>query len=409
MRVAVFHNYYALPGGEDVVFELECKTLESMGHTVLPFVVRNSEVFGEASAFQKIGYAWRTPYNREIHREVSQFLKENKADIGHVHNWFPILSPAIYDAHHDCGIPVVQTLHNYRIGCASGTFRREEKSCHDCTPGHTLPSVRHKCYRNSRIGSLSWMRTVNRAWSNGTYTQTVDRYICPSQEVANQHRKMGLPDEKITIIPNGCERPVRESQISHQDSVSDALFVGRLTPEKGTDVAIEAWRILTKLFPPESPPTLRIVGQGPDEERLRTLAENIPGIHFCGQQPRERVTEFLHSTKALIFPSRWAEPFGLGMIEAFSAGCPVIASNCGAPAEIIKDGVQGFHFPVGSAPILSEKLTLLLSDSEMREQMGLAARQHYEANFTPEAHAEQLLSCFEKTLKEHPQSQRASQ
>ncbi|MGE9290601.1 MAG: glycosyltransferase family 4 protein [Puniceicoccales bacterium] len=398
MRIAVFHNYYKLPGGEDVVFELECKSLEERGHTVLPFVVRNSEVFRDAGALKKLHFAWKSADNRDIYRKVTRFLIEQKPDIGHVHNWFPVLSPSVYHAHRNQGIPVVQTLHNYRISCANGTFRRQGQDCHDCRPGRTLPAVRHKCYRDSRIGSLSWMRTVNKAWKNGTYLHKVDQYICPSQVVADQHLQLGLPAEKLTVVHNGSQELPRPSRSVADDFRSDALFIGRLTPEKGADIAIEAWKLLTQNLPNESTPILRIVGQGPDEQRLRSLAATTPNVHFCGQQPRERVAELLHQTKVLIFPSRWPEPFGLGMVEAFAAGCPVIASDCGAPAEIISNGVHGYLFPPGDAAALRDQIALLLHDPSLRDQMGVAARRHYVDHFTPEAHSRALLRCFEKVI-----------
>ena len=255
---------------------------------------------------------------------------------------FPLLSPSIYRAHREAGIPVVQSLHNYRLGCASGSYQRAGKDCSLCTPGNSQPAIRHRCYRNSLIGSYTWKRVMDHNWQNGTFTKAVDHYICPSREVMQQHLQMGLPAERMTVITNACPDAGRRKPARHTTAL-EVLFIGRLVEEKGCATLIQAWLKLDPAIRRKA--TLKIVGQGPELEKLQVQTRTEADIQFTGALPSAAVISLLQQASLLVCPSQWAEPFGLTLIEAMSASVPVIASNVGSIPEIVRNGQNGWLVP----------------------------------------------------------------
>ncbi len=397
MRIALFHNYYKMRGGEDEVFELECRALEACGHEVHVFTVHNDKAFSGRSPFGRAMVAFRAPYNRVSYGSVTEFLKECRPDVGHVHNWFPLLSPAIYQAHKDLGIPVVQTLHNYRMGCAAGTFRREGKTCEDCLHGSRWAAVKNKCYRGSCVGSFAWKRMVDQGWDRGRFTNLVSRYISPSLEVANKHIEMGIERGQISVIPNACEDPSDEGSVDAPPENGGAVFLGRLVKEKGADVAIEAWKKLQERSGCDVP--LEIIGEGPERAALEAQAKGVDSIRFTGRLDHEAAMKKVRDAAMLVFPSRWAEPFGLGVIEAMASGRPVIASNLGAPKELINNNVNGVLVRPDDSRDLADAVESILSERDRLVRMGNAARSEYEQRFQPESHVRDLVTLYESVCQ----------
>jgi len=401
MKIAVFHNYYHLRGGEDVMFELECDALEKAGHTVFPFSMHNTTELTGSSIGVKARTAWQAACNSSSRQRVLDFLQTIKPDISHVHNWFPLLSPSIYSAHLEASVPVVQTLHNYRLGCAAGNYRRGGLDCQLCRPGHSLPAVVNRCYRNSIAGSLAWRRMADHNWRAGTFTKEVTHYIAPSLEIARHHEQMGIPEKMISVIPNACKDPVSIGSTPGAPAIaSGAVYVGRLVREKGVDVLVEAWKGLSSVAPrvQERFPDLVIVGSGPDEARLMEAARSVGNIHFKGHLPRREVDEAISNAGMLVFPSRWAEPFGLGIIEAMALGKPVIASDTGAPPEIVENGLSGILVTPEDSYSLRSAIKTLLENPSKAHKMGREGRKVYEARYRPEIYADNLLCLFNKML-----------
>jgi len=391
MRIALFHNYYQIPGGEDQIFELECRALRELGHEVFPFALRNADQLAQASRLEKARVARDSAHNPRSKEAVQRFLRKNRIDIGHVHNWFPLLSPSIYSAHKKAGVAVVQTLHNYRLGCAKGTFRREGSNCRECLDKSRNAALIHRCYHGSLCGTLAWKHLVDKGWENGVFTQDVDAYLCPSEDVAQAHLRMGLPKPKIHLLPNACEDLAEGEEPRPPMAKGGALYLGRLTSEKGLGTLIDAWEGCHA--------TLRIAGPGGLEaEAFRARARGNKRISFLGKLGRAEVRRELAASAVLVFPSLWREPFGLGIIESMAAGRPVIASDSGAPAQIIADGKTGLLVPPGDSKALREAVQSLLSDPERLEQMGRAARQRYRELYQPISHARALERIYQRLL-----------
>ncbi len=389
MKIALFHNEYTIRGGEERTVEFQAHGLTRAGHQVLRYDVRNRDVFDKPAA--GIGAALRASWNRKSYKQVLDFLHKHRPDVSHVHNWFPLLSPSIHAAHADLGIPLVQSLHNYRMRCAAGTLMREGKRCTLCLDGDTRPAVENRCYRNSKVQTAVWARTMEKGWSSGAFTQTVDAYVAPSRVVAETHERMGLPADRIHVIHHGSEDPLEHYDWAKEAMASQGkggVFVGRLVAEKGLDTLLEAWEGI------DAP--LTVVGTGPEEYRLRERAAAMPQVTMLGELPRTDVLRMMTQAAFLVFPSVWEEPFGLGVVEAMACSRPVIGSRIGAIPEMIYDGVNGRLVQPGDAAELRAAIGQLVSRPEACRQLGASARRVYEDHFRPGNNLHALVTLYEK-------------
>lgn len=399
MKIALFHNSYQTRGGEDSMFELEVAALRATGHVVVTYHVDNTQALGNGDLKAKIVTALNTPHSKPSQTAIEAFLQRERPDVSHVHNWFPLLSPSIYTAHQKAGIPVVQTLHNYRLGCAAATYRRDEQNCTLCSTGNNWAAVKYRCYNNSLLGTITWKRMIDRNWKNGNFTKNVDHYLCPSKEVYQRHLNLGIPKDRLSILPNACPDPQKLPKIAGKSDRLQVCFVGRLVKEKGPHSLLQAWLKLNA--PTRHKGRLTIIGDGPEMPALKALAGEETSIRFCGALKHSQTLQELARSHLLVCPSLWAEPFGLTVIEAMGAGIPVIASKLGGPAEIIEHGTTGYLVPPGDTVALCKALDDLLTSPFKAIQMGRAARASYEAKYTPSAHAQQLLSCYTKVIAAH--------
>ena len=400
MRVALLHNHYHYAGGEDRMVELEQALLESAGCRVDRFTVHNDDVFAQGKPWLAAKSALGAAWNRQSKRRVRAFLAKHRPDLSHVHNWFPLLSPSVYAAHQEMNVPVVQTLHNYRLGCAAATLRRDGHNCELCLGGDRSHAIRHACYRGSKLQSMVWRHTMDRNFSNGVFHHMVDAYIAPSRVVADKHRELGLAPNKLHVIPNACPDPLaREDRTGGGscieppsiDSGRGGVFVGRLTEEKGVDLLLDAWRGI------DAP--LTVVGTGPEEARLRARAVDLKQVVFLGQVPADRVTQIIIDAAVVIFPSQWHEPFGLAVIEAMACGRPVIATDIGGPAEVVEDRRTGLLVPPHEPDALRQAIAALLQDSQTLTEMGRCARNQFLERYTPQVHQKMLANLFETVIQ----------
>jgi len=406
MNIALYHNYYKSPGGEDQIFEIECRALRQRGHQVFPFAVSNGMQMKEQTALQTLQVGWMAPFNTTSFNTVASFLDEVRPDVAHVHNWFPILSPSVYKAYFDRAIPVIQTLHNYRMGCATGNYRYKNQACTDCLTQNRWASVRKSCYQGNPVGSYLWKRVMDQNWKNGTFKHPLLHYICPSVEVYQRHLEMGVPGEKMTIVPNACEDPLAQQQgeyIHEADAETHVIFIGRLVPEKGIQVLLEAWKKLKTEVEPGQEDVLgkahlSIVGDGPDMQLLKDQCRSEHKVHFHGSVKHEVAMRILRSSSVLVFPSLWAEPFGLGIIEAMGAGKAVIASRKGGPADLVEHNESGLLIPEGNTAALVSALRTLLLDRQRCKEMGNRGRRLYQQQYGPAAHALALEKCYAQMM-----------
>jgi glycosyltransferase involved in cell wall biosynthesis len=391
MRILQLHNLYKIPGGEDVVVQAEKTLLENYGHEVVLLQADNHNI---TNFFSQTMTALNTVYSFSAKKRVQAEIAKFKPDVVHVHNFFPLWSPAVYDACQEARVPVLQTLHNYRLFCAAGLLFRNENVCEDCL-GKLLPwpGVVHRCYRGSRVGSavLATMQAVHR--TRGTWNERVNLYIAMTEFNRNKFIEAGLPADKIVLKPHFLFSDPQVKQ-GHGDY---ALFVGRLSPEKGIDTMLAAWRLKASNGLGEQIP-LKIVGDGPLADRVAMAAQEIPGVEWLGRQPQEQVQPLMQNAKLLVFPSECYEAFGMVILEAYSVGLPVVASNLGSLSSLISPGRTGLHFRPGDADDLAAKVEWAIAHPQELGQMGREARAEFEAHYTAEANYRRFMEIYQLAL-----------
>lgn len=389
MHILSVHSRYQIRGGEDECHEAEVSLLREMGHFVEVYEENNDRV----AALGNLRMAVRTIWSEEAHQIVSRRLTEQPYDVVHVQNFFPLISPAVYHAAKAKGVPVVQTLHNYRLLCPNALFFRDGRVCEDCLGKPIpLPGVQHACYRGSRAatGVVSAMLSVHRAIH--TWTEMVDVYIALTEFARQKFIEGGLPAEKIKVKPNFVhpDPGIGEGRGGY------ALFVGRLSVEKGLDTLLAAWDNLGENIP------LKIVGDGPLAGQVAEAAKRLPYVEWLGRKPMSEVHELMGEASVLIFPSKWYETFGRVAVEAFAKGTPVIAANIGAIAELIEHDRTGLHFRPGDPEDLAAKVEWILAHPAELSQMRREARAEFEAKYTAQKNYQQLIKIYTHIKREHP-------
>jgi glycosyltransferase involved in cell wall biosynthesis len=385
MRVLMVHNEYLIPGGEDESTRVEEEVLRQNGVEVESYRVNNVAISELAKPFVAV----RTIWSRETYRNIQQQLRKRRCDIVHVQNFFPLISPAVYYAARDEGAAVVQTLRNYRLLCPNALFYRDGRSCEDCLQKWVpWPAIVHRCYRGSALttAGVAAMLVVHRAIK--TWTRQVDMYVALTEFARAKFVSGGLPPEKIAVKPN-CV--LTNTCTSEQVRRGSFLYIGRLCEEKGVPVLLDAWRQIGRRA------ELNIAGTGPLAELIQA-AQNRNGIKLLGQCGRDEIAGLLRTASCLIFPSRVYEVMPRAIIEAFAAGTPVIASNLGAMADMVRDGVTGLHFTPGDAAELATKIQWVCNHPEERAPMSRAARLEYERCYTAKRNFSELMSIYERAL-----------
>ncbi|MFQ5958073.1 MAG: glycosyltransferase [Alphaproteobacteria bacterium] len=383
MKVLFAHNAYRQRGGEDAVVAAERALLAEHGHTVSLLSASNDALSGFPS---RIGAALRAPHSPAARDALAHRLADERPDVVHVHNFFPLLTPSLYDACRAAGVAVVQTLHNYRLICPAATLTRAGKPCELCVTGSAYQAVLHGCYRGSRLGTLAVARMVEQHRKRGTWRDHVDRFIALSRFAKRKFVEGGLPAAKIAVKPNFfVERHEGGASPTRREG---ALFVGRLSAEKGLRTLIGAWRGV------DAP--LRVAGDGPLLDDLRAAAP--PAVSVLGPLTAAEVAAEMRRASFLVLPSECYEGFPMVVAEAYGRALPVIASRLGSLAEIVEDGVTGVHFTAGDGADLAAKVRRAAASADEMRRMGAAARARYEERYTAGANYRMLWAVYEQAI-----------
>ncbi len=363
MEILVLHSRYrsGAASGENAVVADEARLLREAGHRV---EVVDPGVRGWAGALRAAGgVVWDPGRTADVRRVIRRL----QPDVVHVHNVFPALSPAVIRAAAEEGVPVVMTLHNFRLLCLPATFLRDGRVCEDCLGRLPWPGLVHGCYRGSRLASAPYLASLALHRSIGTFDR-VRRFLAVSGFVRAKHAEAGILPERIAVKPNfAWPAPRREGP------GSSFLYLGRLSPEKGVDTLLRAWRpALGRLL---------VAGDGPEGPRLRSLAGE--GVELLGAVPAERARELVAGARAVLIPSRWYEAFPRVVVEAYAAGVPVVASRIGALPEVVEEGVTGLLAPPDEPASWAEVLERLLDD-ELSLRLGEGAYRAWAERYTPE-------------------------
>ncbi len=391
MKILLVHNFYRQPGGEDVVMNAEANMLRRAGHDVRIYVRDNDEI-DSSGMIKAASLALNTVWARDTYRELKSILANDKPDIAHFHNTFPQVSPAGYDACRNAGVPVVQTLHNYRLLCPGATLYRNNVYCDRCLEGSLLNSVIHGCYRGSHAATAVTAAMLGIHRFRNTWSERVDQYIALTEYGRRMFIRGGLPGERITVKPNflANDPGPRESRGNY------AVFVGRLSPDKGLRTLLQAWKQL-----PEIP--LMIAGDGPFREQLEEEAQRAGLTHvvFKGYLSKADTMETIRGARFLVFPSEWPEGFPMTIAESFACGVPVLSSDIGGLPEIVIPNRTGFLFRTGDADHLVQSAERAWNDVEATAAVGRTARAEYLARYTSGRNYRQLMDIYERAMHGH--------
>jgi len=391
LRILLIHERYQYAGGEDIVFEAEKSLLTAHGHEVAVYE-RNNEEINRYSPLQKAALLYKTTWAPDSYRDFTTRLEEYRPQIAHFHNTFPLISPAAYYACARAGIPVVQTLHNYRLICPVATLYRDGHVCTDCVGRLPWPGILHACYRDSRAqtAAVAAMATIHRGLR--TWSRKVDTYIAVSDFARAMFIRGGLPADKVVVKPNFVPTdpgPREGDQVGRY-----ALFVGRLSPEKGIDLLLDAWRSL-----PDIP--LQIIGDGPLRNVVTQAAqENPEAIQYIGPLPHQEVLAHMKSARFVVVPSTCYETFSLITLEAFACGVPVIGPNHGVFPDFISPGSSGMLFDAGEARDLAKTVQRLWSEPDHAMEMGINARRLFEGRYRAAENYEALIAIYHRLTGE---------
>ena len=387
MRVLFLHNYYrsSAPSGEDAVADNERKILEDNGVDVVAYEKFNDEI-DEHSLVDRVKLGLNCAWSQGTYNELINLIKQIHPEVAHIQSIHPQISPSAYAACQDMGVPVVHTLHNYRYICPGALLQRDGCPCEDCVGHWPLNALRYKCYRGSRMatGALVWMITYNR-W-RGTFINQVNRYIALTDFAAGRLAAGGLPADRIEVKPNFL--PTSPAPKNRRKQY--AVYVGRLSPEKGVGTLLTAWRSVEGL-------PLKILGDGPLRRSLESQArEQGIDVQFFGSLDRKDVLPIVGSALLQIVPSEWYEGFPMVILEAYACGTPVVASRIGSLAEIVPDGEVGLHFEAGNPVDLANKVNMLVSNPELVAKMGKKAREIFLLKYTAEQNFKMLMGIYQR-------------
>lgn len=381
MKLLLAHNHYQNSGGEDQVFRLEAALLRKHGHDVILFEDNNVRI----SSMSPIVAAINTIWSRASYDAIRRTIQSSRPDIAHFHNTFLMISPAAYYACRDEGVPVVQTLHNFRLLCPAATLYRDGMVCEECSGKFfALPGVTHACYRNSKIYTAGSASMVTAHKIMGTWKKLVNVYIALTDFARQKFVEGGLPVSRIVVKPNF----VAPDPGMGNDSGGFALYVGRLSDEKGILTMLKAWKNVPFL--------LKIAGDGPLRDNVLNLiaGELSNRVEYLGPVSHDQVISLMKNACFLIFPSEWYEGFPMVLAEAFACGLPVISSALGGMKEIVEDKVTGMLFAYGNADDLAGKVLWAIRHPFELVQMRLNARNIYLQKYSEESAYENILEVY---------------
>lgn len=380
------HNHYVERGGEDESTDVEVALLRDHHNDVDLYAQDNRNIQKSRRFRNGLNAIWSS----RVYHDVREHLKRKKYDAVHIQNFFPTISPAIYYAARAEGVPVVQTLRNYRLLCPNAQLYRDHHACEDCVrKAVPWPGVLHACYRSSTLASatVAAMISVHRAFR--TWDREVDVYVALTEFAKDKFVEGGLPERKIIIKPN----VVYPDPGIGEGTGRFALYVGRLSMEKGIRTLISAWERMKGRL------SLKIVGDGPLAPEVAVAARQNRSIEWLGRKNSEDVVELMKAAGFCLFPSHLYEGLPRSIIESFAVGTPVVASNQGAMTNLINHGVNGLHFLTGNSEDLAQKLDWLIAHPQELKTMRAAARADYEARYAAKSNLELLLGIYQRAAR----------
>ncbi|MEQ9297723.1 MAG: glycosyltransferase family 4 protein [Cyclobacteriaceae bacterium] len=386
MRILQIHNSYKQAGGEDIVVEEEARLLIAKGNEVHQVIKSNDEI---GSLKSKIDLLFSTHYNHAASREIKQILRDIKPDIVHVHNFFPLFSPSIFDAINHEGVPSILTLHNYRLIHPNGLLLHRGKIDERGLVSSAYGCIKDKVYRDSYIQTTVVAHMIEHHRRKGTWDK-VTRFIALSSFAKSKFVEWGLPQERISIKPNFIGKEHSREPLPFNQR-KDFVYIGRVSEEKGIAQLVNYWR-------ENQTQTLHIIGEGPLDVDLMNQTSAAPNIIWHGKQSRSDTIKYLRKSKALIFPSICYENFPMTILEAFGNGIPVLTNSIGSHGAIVEHQTNGLHFDLNDTETISKAISLA-ADPSVNERLSTQAYEDYNLQFSSEKNHDRMLSIYMNAIE----------
>lgn len=388
MKILQVHNFYRNRGGECSTVEAEKHLLEEGGITALRFAA-DSKKIAAMTLSEKVKAYLQIPSNKLVAQRLIHFVQKHNPDVAHVHNVFPLISPAVYGFLKQNGVPIVQTVHNFRLICPNGLCYINRRVCEDCRIKSFKAAVRNRCVQGSFITSVLYAWAIKRGWRRDGFVSLIDCYIALNKFALNKLIEAGIPKDKIYL----CGNFVTDFADAPSENKTYALYIGRLSTEKGLHTLLEAAKHVPAL-------TIKIAGKGPLEQELKSLSKDpsLSHVEFVGYVTGDQKASLVHSALCTVVPSECYENFPISVIESLAMGTPVLASRMGGLPELIEHIRNGLIFEAGNVHELAECLRAVVTNSQLAGEMAKFALSDARIRFSPERHLRELLSIYEQTI-----------
>lgn len=383
MKVLIVHNTYQTKGGEDSVVENEHRMLQSSADVEV-CIVDNNTITG---FFPKVAAALGVVFSFRQFFFWRRKLLSGEYDVVHVHNYFPIISPAIFWACKSAAVPVVHTLHNFRAICPTAILSVDGNVCEKSVLGSSFWALSKRVYRGSFVGTLFLVLMIEVHKCIGTWRKCIDGYIALTDFSRKKYIEAGWPEDRIFVKPNFV-RPL-ESCSSGRNEQPFALFVGRLSEEKGIRFLVDSFK--------GSGINLKVIGDGPEVEYVQANAAD--GVEYLGLKSSGEVARYMSKATCLVMASTWYEGFPMVIVEAFRSRLPVVVPRLGNMAAVVDDNITGLHYePKDKVDLLTKVKTITTSES-LYQVLSDKAGSIYAEKYTEEANLDALLAIYKKCIE----------
>lgn len=334
----------------------------------------------------KLGYAEFLGQSRAFLQEI---ISKIQPDIIHAHNVYNQLPPHLFKGVSK-SLPVVMTVHDYKVVCPNYSLFVDNKTCKKCIGGKYFQAIRHRCSQKRLIPSIVSSLGSYYTRAKGSYWTDYRRFLCPSNFMAERLREDGIPPDKISVLPN-----FTEPGLDQAGDKQGILYVGRLSKEKGVDVLLRAYAMWKGVKP-----QLKIAGSGPYEEELKEMASSlgIAGVTWLGHIPKESVRAYMRSSAVMVVPSLWHENCSISILEGLSEGTPIITTRQGGNPELIRNGIEGYLYEADQEVSLLGAMKAFFSSETKQIEMGRNARERAEDQYSPSQHLGRLIGHYEQLV-----------
>jgi len=385
LQILQIFNRYLQYGGEEGSITRIGDALQHI-HNIDYFFYSTTQLKGEAW-WDNLKIPWKAYHNSEVELGLKRLQQHGKYDVWQIHNVFPAMSPVVYELALKWNTPIIHYLHNYRFSCVNGFFLNHGQPCQRCLSGNFWPAFQTACWRNSRAES-GWMGIITHRIRQMPLFEKVFRWIAISEAQKREHVRMGIPADRINVIHHFLEPEAPPLPPSPNPT---AIFVGRLSPEKGVDRLLEAWKLIGG-----GERRLVILGGGPEKAHLERQAKGLAGVEFVGFVTKKEQRRYWKESLFSVVPSIWLEPFGMTVLESWAHGRPVVGHAIGALPELIREGIDGSLADPASVDDLAGKMDAMLSNPNHAHAMGLGGRRHLEDYFNQRRWLSQIAGIYDE-------------